>query len=192
MIARKLFFNPRILYFLMIGLAWGGLQACGYLPLNATPDYSEEIMIPVFKNKTLEPALEGKLTRRVKQKLLSRGGFKISQNAATARYILKGQITGYGLSSLSFNGPFQVAENRVKISAEIQVHTPGNKKPHWDLGTIHGTSEFVVDPDPGISRSAQELAIEEALERIAEEIWIELVQRSLDKEYEISGIPTTD
>ncbi|MGH7274813.1 MAG: hypothetical protein ACREIQ_10190, partial [Nitrospiria bacterium] len=47
-----------------------------------------------------------------------------------------------------------------------------DRKLLWQQGGIQATAEFSVSPDPGVSRSAQDLAIDEAAKRIAEEIWI--------------------
>ena len=170
-------FGPGLLW---IGLLWT-LSGCGYHPALRAQASADSILIPVFQNQTFEPALEGKLTRRVKQEFLSRGGFRITQDPGQARYILEGKVTGFGLSPISFNQLFQVAEYRVRISAKMKVLSAADRKPLWSSASIQGSSEYVVDPDPGISRSAQDLAINEALEHIAEEIWIEIIQRTAQR-----------
>jgi len=151
------------------------INGCGYLP--ATPSASragapvQRIVIPVFLNDTFEPALEGKLTRMVKQEFLTRPGYRIIQDPAQAHLILEGKITAFSLTPLSFNQSFQVAEYRVSITTDVNVLQAQDRKLLWQQGGIQATAEFLVSPDPGVSRSAQDLAIDEAAKRIAEEIW---------------------
>lgn len=160
------------------GLLWIA-PACGYSSAVRVQEARDWMMIPVFENQTFEPALEGKLTRRVKQEFIRRGGFRITEDPGRARYILEGQITSFDLAALSFNTASRAVEQRVRISTNVEVLSATDRTVLRRAGGIQGTAEFVVDPDPGVSRSAQDLAIEEALARAAEEIWIELTQGDL-------------
>ncbi|MGH7274039.1 MAG: LPS assembly lipoprotein LptE, partial [Nitrospiria bacterium] len=152
------------------------INGCGYLP--ATPSVSragapvQRIVIPVFVNDTFEPALEGKVTRMVKQEFLTRPGYRVIQDPSQAHLILEGRITTFSLTPLSFNQDFQVAEYRVRITMNVKVLHAQDRKPLWQQGGIKATAEYVVSPDPDVSRSAEDLAIDEAAKRMAEEIWI--------------------
>ena len=166
------------------------IDGCGYLPaIPSSPGGGapvRRIVIPVFLNETFEPQLEGKLTRLVKQEFLSRPGYQITQERAQAHLILEGRITAFSLTPLSFNQEFQVAEYRVIITAHVKVLQAQDQKPLWQQGRVEASAEFVVsqDPkicsDPGICRSLQDLAIDEAAKRIAEEIWIGVSQVTLE------------
>jgi hypothetical protein len=166
-----------------LGLLFIMIDGCGYLP--ATPSVSEGgtpaqgIVIPVFLNDTFEPALEGKVTRMVKQEFLTHGGFRIVQDTSEARLILEGRITSFGLTPLSFNPQNRVGEYRVSISMEVKLLAARDKKLLWQQEGLETSAEFVVSPDPGISRSVQDLAIDEASKRIAEEIWFKVSRLNL-------------
>ena len=108
----------------------------------------------------------------VKQEFLTRPGYRIIQDPSQAHFILEGRITTFSLTPLSFNQKFQVAEYRVSITADVKVLQAQDRQPLWQHGSIQAFAEFVVGPDPGINRSAQDLAIDEAAKRIAEEIWV--------------------
>ncbi len=159
------------------------IHGCGYLP--GTPPASggetsaQRIMIPVFLNDTFEPALEGKVTRMVKQEFLTHGDFQIVQDPTQARLILEGRITSFGLTPLSFNPQYRVEEYRVSISMEVKLLDAQDKKLLWQQGGLETSAEFVASPDPGVSRSAQDLAIDEASKRIAEEIWFKVSRLKL-------------
>jgi hypothetical protein len=152
------------------------IYGCGYLPATLPASggdaSAERIMIPVFLNDTFEPALEGKVTRMVKQEFLAHGGFQVVQEPAQARLILEGRITSFGLTPLSFNPQYRVEEYRLRISMEVKLLGAQDRKLLWQHGGLEASAEFVVSPDPGISRSVQDLAIDEASKRIAEEIWL--------------------
>ncbi|GEM_PF-1675017 len=161
------------------------IYGCGYLP--ATPSASERetpahrIVIPIFLNDTFEPALEGKVTRMVKQEFLTHGDFRLVQDPSQARLILEGRITSFGLTPLSFNAQNRVEEYRVSISIEVKLLGAQDKKLLWQQGGLEASAEFVVSPDPGVTRSVQDLAIDEASKRIAEEIWFKVSRLQLSE-----------
>jgi outer membrane lipopolysaccharide assembly protein LptE/RlpB len=173
--------------FLLIHSASGG---CGYHPATLSPSAIEtsvyRMMIPVFFNDTFEPVLEGKVTRRVKQEFITHGGFQIVQNPAQAHLILEGRITSFGLTPLSFNQEYRVAEYRVNIGTNVKVLKAQDKKLLWQNG-VEATAEFVVSPDPGVSRSVQDLATDEAAKRVAEEIWISVSRLRLSEANQKEG-----
>jgi outer membrane lipopolysaccharide assembly protein LptE/RlpB len=160
---------------LLLFLVYISLDGCGYHPATLSPSATKtpvyRIMIPVFFNDTFEPVLEGKVTRMVKQEFITHGGFRVVQNPAQAHLILEGRITSFGLTPLSFNQEYRVTEYRVSIAANVKVLEAQNKKLMWQNG-VEAAAEFVVSPDPGASRSAQDLATDEAAKRVAEEIWV--------------------
>jgi len=161
-----------LLLLFLVYISFGG---CGYHPAtlsssSATGMPVYRIMIPVFFNDTFEAALEGKVTRMVKQEFLTHGGFQVVQNPVQAHLILEGRITSFGLTPLSFNPEYRAAEYRVSIATNVKVLEVQDKKLLWQNG-VEAAAEFVVSPDPGVSRSVQDLAIDEAAKRIAEEIW---------------------
>jgi hypothetical protein len=159
------------------------MHGCGYhpatLPASGGAASPQWIVIPVFLNDTFEPALEGKVTRMVKQEFLTHGDFRIAQDPTQARLILEGRITSFGLTPLSFNPQYRVQEYRVNISMEVKLLSAQSKKLLWQQGALEASAEFVVSPDTGVSRSAQDLAIDEASKRIAEEIWFKISRLNL-------------
>ena len=161
------------------------IYGCGYLPATSPASGGEtsaqRIVIPVFLNDTFEPALEGKVTRMVKQEFLTHGDFRIVQDPTQAHLILEGRITSFGLTPLSFNPQYRVAEYRISISMEVKLLGAQDKKVLWQQGGLEASAEFVVSPDPGVSRSVQDLAIDEASKRIAEEIWFKVSRLKLSE-----------
>lgn len=161
------------------------IHGCGYLPAMppaSSPEAgAQRIVIPIFLNDTFEPALEGKITRMVKQEFLTHGDFRIVQDLSQAHLILEGRITSFGLAPLSFNPQYHVAEYRVNISTEVKLLGARDRKLLWQQSGLEATTEFVVSPDPGVSRSVQDLAIDEASKRIAEEIWFKVSRLKLSE-----------
>jgi hypothetical protein len=157
---------------------------CGYHPATLSSSTAGKsgyrILIPVFFNDTFEPSLEGKITHRVKQEFLSHGNFQVVQDSVQAQLILEGRITSFGLTPLSFNSEYRTSEYRVSIGANVKVLEAKARKSLWQNG-VDASAEFVVSEDPGISRSVQDLATDEAAKRIAEEIWIRVSQLRLSE-----------
>ncbi len=163
------------------------VYGCGYLassqPFRSDETHLRRIAVPVFVNDTLEPALEAKLTRLIKQEFLTHRGVRIAPDPVQADWVVEGRITGFSETTLSLNPVFradknqteyQAAENRISLSVDIRILDPQERAVLWQQGGIQGSAEYVVSPDPGVSRSAKDLAIDEAAKRIAEEIWIQV------------------
>lgn len=160
------------------------VYGCGYLassqPFRSDEAHLRKIAVPIFVNDTLEPALEAKLTRLIKQEFLTHRGVRIASDPVQADWVVEGRITDFSETTLSLNPVFradknqteyQAAENRISLSVDIRVLDPQERVVLWQQGGIQGSAEYVVSPDPGVSRSAKDLAIDEAAKRIAEEIW---------------------
>jgi hypothetical protein len=144
------------------------IQSCALSPVSPSRESARWIVIPVFANDTFESGLGGKVTRMVKQEFLSQRGFQITQDPSQAELLLEGRITSFGQAPLSFDKNFQVAEYRVSIIAEVRILKTKDQKLVWQQKGVRADAEYGVNPDPGLSRSAQDLAINEAANRLAE------------------------
>jgi len=89
-----------------------------------------------------------------------------------------------------------VAEYRVRITMNVKVLHAQDRKPLWQQGGIQATAEYVVSSDPDVSRSAEDLAIDEAAKRMAEEIWTGVSRltssESLAKPERVGGVGASE
>ncbi len=152
------------------------IVGCQSMPDPSSETSAPAIMIPVFDNDSFEPGAEGKLTRAVREEFLTRPGYRIARHRGQAGAVLEGRILSISLEPLSFDRSHRVAEYRVTVSGEFRLVSPADQVILWKNDGLTGSAEYPVNPDPAVSRSAQDLAISEALKRLAEEIWVEIDQ----------------
>lgn len=86
----------RLLAWVMLPAVVG--TACGYRLAgrgSALPDHIHTIAVPVFENRTSEPDIAQRLTERVVDQFVSRGGLRATSEAAEADALLEGAVTQY-------------------------------------------------------------------------------------------------
>lgn len=149
------------------------LTGCGYHMSGAVRLSSDirTIAVPVFYNDTFEPALENAVTSAVKQEFLTNGRLEVVNDPDQADLILKGTVTSFGLTPLSFDRDKSVVlEYRIRIRAAIRLENPRTKKILWQNSGIEATAEYLVNPDTAANRVAQDHAVAEASKQFAENV----------------------
>lgn len=123
------------------------------------------MLVPNFENKTFEPNIEIKFTNYTRQEFSSGGGVQIVNSPQAADLILKVQITGVGMPSVSFNQE-TTFESRVTVTVKAMVEDARTKQPVW-TDTATASSEFFITQDVQFNRVLQSRALEQAGRYIA-------------------------
>ena len=147
------------------------MAGCGYeFGTTAKPGTATglTLAVPVFLNDTFEPVLDKRLTEMIRRQFLQADGLTLVNDAGAAPLLLKGRISGYGLSALSFPKG-QVSEYRVTIVATVAMEDRGAKKTLWQE-TYISSAEFFQTADLATNRARQDRATEEAAMTMAENI----------------------
>ena len=146
---------------------------CGYQMAGKThlPPDLETIAIPIFRNHTSEPILEDAVTSAIKREFLTNSRLGVVNNPKTADLALKGTISSYGLTPLSFDRLRSIVlEYRIHIRAEITIEDVRTHKILWKDISLEATAEYPVTSDPAATRVAQNRANEEASRALAENL----------------------
>ncbi|HUK55574.1 MAG TPA: LptE family protein [Nitrospiria bacterium] len=149
------------------------LAGCGYHLSggNRLPSDVETIAVPVFHNDTFEPALENAVTSAVKQEFLTNSRLKVANDPDQADLVLKGTIVSYGLEPLSFDRTQSVVlEYRVHIRAVVTLEVPRTQKVIWKDTKVESSAEYLANPDPAANQVAENRAIAEASQQLAENL----------------------
>ncbi|HEV8540197.1 MAG TPA: LPS assembly lipoprotein LptE [Nitrospiraceae bacterium] len=126
------------------------------------------MVVPNFENKTFEPNLEIKFTNYTRQEFASGGGVQIVNSPQAADLILKGQIMGVFMPSVSFNQE-TTFESRVTVTVKTTVEDARTKQPVW-TDTATASSEFFITSDIQLNRVLQSRALEQAGRYIAGDV----------------------
>ena len=78
------------------------LGGCGYSLRGTLPAHIRTVGVPMFKNLTTEPAVEGLVTRAIAEAFSTNGRLRVV-DPADADAILEGEVVSYQLVSIAFN-----------------------------------------------------------------------------------------
>lgn len=101
---------------LALALALGG---CGYSLRGNLPDDIKTVAVPVFRNRTGEPAVENLITRAVIEAFSTNGRLRVVA-AEAADAILEGDVVGYQLESIAFDPRANVRQYRLLVTLNVR------------------------------------------------------------------------
>ena len=133
---------------------------------------TKRIAIPVFVNRTFEPLVDKRVTTFVQRAFVEDGRWEVVNAPGTADLVLRGQVTGLGLTPLSFDRTGRVTEYRVQITVDVELASPKGAAV-WSGKGLTATAEYLALSDVVATRSNHDRAIEEACQRLA----LDLVSR---------------
>ena len=137
------------------------LGGCGYSLRGTLPGHIRTVAIPVFANKTQEPAVENLLTRAVVDAFVTSGRLKVVR-PEDADSILEGEIVGYQLNSLSYNSQQNVREYRLTVTLNLQFKDVKQNVVLWRQEGLQEKADFQVQGQVSATISSEELALRTA------------------------------
>jgi outer membrane lipopolysaccharide assembly protein LptE/RlpB len=144
--------------FLLLLLAVAG---CGYSLRGNLPSHIKTIAIPVFVNKTQEPAVENFITQAVVDAFVTSGQLKVVF-PEDADAILEGEIVGYRLESLSFDPRANVREYRLLVTLNLQFRDARKNVVLWRQEGLQEKADFRVPGQVTATISREEAAVRRA------------------------------
>jgi hypothetical protein len=152
------------------------IPSCGYR-LSGTgglvPAGASTVAIPVFFNGTNEPALDVEVTRALVQEFLGDGRLRVVDLDA-ADVALRGRVTKFELSALSYTSASFVQQYRVRIVVDASLEDRKTGKVLWQESGIESSliSDYPVtysgagveirqtkiDKEKAVRKASQDLA----------------------------------
>ena len=146
---------------LILASAFFLLGGCGYSLRGSLPGHIQTVAIPVFTNKTQEPAVENFLTRAVVDAFVTSGRLKVVR-PEDADSILEGEIVGYQLTSLSFDPRVNVREYRLTVTLNLQFKDVKKNVVLWRQEGVQEKADFRVQGQVSATISSEESALRAA------------------------------
>lgn len=134
---------------------------CGYSLRGTLPEHIRTVAIPVFTNKTQEPAVENLLTRAVVDAFVTSGRLKVVR-LEDADSILEGEIVSYQLKSLSFDRQANVQEYRLTVTLNLQFKDVKKNVVLWRQEGVQEKADFRVQGQVSATISSEESALRTA------------------------------
>lgn len=152
------------------------LHGCGYSPRGSLPGHIRTVAIPIFANKTQQPAVENLLTRAVRDAFVTSGRLKVVR-PEDADSILEGEITGYQLNPLSYNRQADVQEYRLTVTLNLRFRDVKNNTVLWQEEGLKQPADFRVQGQVSLTISSEETSLRTA----AVDIGRAIVNLALDR-----------
>jgi outer membrane lipopolysaccharide assembly protein LptE/RlpB len=156
----------RLAALLALGLATGG---CGYSLRGTLPSHIRTVTIPVFANRTSEPAVENFLTSAVVEAFSTNGRLRVV-NAARADSILEGEVVGYQIESVAFDAAANVRQYRLVVTLNLLYRDLREERVVFERRGVQERANFSVVGAVSDTIARQESALRTAAAEIARSI----------------------
>ena len=146
-----------------------GLAGCGYSFRGNLPDHIKTVAVPVFTNKTSEPAVENFLTSAVVQAFASNGRLRVVK-PEDADAILDGEVVGYSLVSIAFDNQANVRQYRLMVTMNLRLRDVRRSSILFEQQSLREKADFQVQGAVSQTIGVEEGAVRSAATEIARSI----------------------
>ena len=138
-----------------------GLAGCGYSFRGNLPDHIKTVAVPVFVNKTTEPAVESFLTSAVVDAYASNGRLRVVKTEE-ADAILTGEVIGYNVMSIAYDNVANVRQYRLAVTMNLRLRDVKKNAILFEQQGLKEQADFQV-----LGAVSQTISNEEAAVRTA-------------------------
>ena len=151
---------------LLAALLGGG---CGYTVRGTLPSHIKTVAVPIFRNHTPEPAIEGFITRAVVEAFSTNGRLKVV-SSGQADAVLDGEIIGYSVSSIAFDKDSNVRQYRLVVTLNLKMRDVRRGGLLFQQNGVTEQADFRVQDVVAQTISREETALRAAAVDIARSI----------------------
>ena len=152
------------------------LGGCGYSFQGTLPDHVKTIAVPIFVNRTQQPAVEGVITRAIVDAFATNGRLRVVR-PEDADSILEGEVLQYTVGAIAVDPSLNVQQYRLGVTLNLRMRDVRLNKLLFEQAHFSEQADFLV-----AGSVAQTLSIEAAaLQQAAREIARSVVSLALDR-----------
>jgi hypothetical protein len=151
----------------LLGAGAGALFAgCGYAlqGRGITTDPSvKRIGVPLFKDRSGKPGLDGRVTQAVMEELLKRGRFTVVREAAGVDAVVEGEIVSWTVVPVNFSGDTgltQATRYAISLTASVVYRKIGQREPIWANQAFSQRDEYDMGENAASYFDREEQSIE--------------------------------
>jgi outer membrane lipopolysaccharide assembly protein LptE/RlpB len=137
------------------------LAGCGYSLRGTLPSHIKTVAVPIFANRTQEPAVEGLITRAVVEAFSTNGRLKIAK-AADADAILDGEITRYEIQAIAYDQSANIRQYRLLVTLNLRMRDVREHKVLFERTGVQEQADFRVLGNVSQTISREETALRDA------------------------------
>jgi hypothetical protein len=145
-------------FLLLLAVLPGG---CGYTVHGTLPSHIKTVAVPIFHNRTPEPAIESLITRAVVEAFSTNGRLKVvSRGQADA--ILDGEIIAYSVNSIAFDENANVRLYRLQVTVNLRMRDVRRSTVLFQESAVSEQADFRVQNAVSQTISREETALQAA------------------------------
>lgn len=145
------------------------LAGCGYSFRGNLPDHVKTVAVPVFGNKTPEPAIENFLTQAVVEAFATNGRLRVV-TPEDADAILEGEVVGYEIQTLAFDPRASIRQYRLVVTMNLKFRDVKRNALLFEQPRFQEKADFRVVGAVSQTISREESALRAAAVDIARSI----------------------
>jgi len=159
-----------------LALLLAALSGCGYSLRGNLPDHVRTVAVPVFANKTSEPAVESLLTQAVVQAFSTNGRLRVVK-PEEADAILEGEVVGYEIQALAFDPGAAIRQYRLVVTMNLRFRDVRRNALLFEQARFQEKADFRVPGQVSATSSFEQSALREAAETIGRAIVTQATER---------------
>jgi outer membrane lipopolysaccharide assembly protein LptE/RlpB len=147
--------RARALLLLLLALLLGG---CGYTVRGTLPPHVNSVAVPIFRNRTQEPAVESLITRAVVEAFSTNGRLRVV-GSEQADAVLDGEITSYIIVSIAFDKDANVRLYRLVVTVNLRLRDLRQNTVLFQQNEVREQADFRVQDAVSQTISREETAL---------------------------------
>jgi hypothetical protein len=150
-------------------LVGGIIGGCGYTVRGRLPSHIQTIGVPIFLNRTVEPDVEGLLTRAIVEAFSVNGRLRVV-HPDDADAVLDGEIINYHVDSIAFDPRANVRQYRLYITLNLRLRDVKRQAVLFEQPGFQERADFQVVGAVADTISREEAALRVAAVQIAQTV----------------------
>jgi outer membrane lipopolysaccharide assembly protein LptE/RlpB len=152
------------------------LSGCGYSFQGTLPDHVKTVAVPIFVNRTQQPAVENVITRAIVDAFATNGRLRVVRRE-DADSILEGEVLQYTVGAIAVDPSLNVQQYRLGVTLNLRMRDVRQNRLLFEQANFSEQADFLV-----AGSVAQTLSIEAgALQQAATQIARSVVSLALDR-----------
>jgi hypothetical protein len=153
------------------------LAGCSYSP-NPTslPTTLKTIAVPVFQNRTTQPALEEEVTTAIVNRFIRGSKLRVVPESE-ADLVVTGAASGYRNAVFGFNATEKAQEYQVAVTLSVTVRDRVKNRELWKDDQLVRTANYFVVQVGGQAPQTEESGRANAIDKLAEAVLNQTVEK---------------
>lgn len=154
------------------------LSGCGYHlagTVSSLPPDVKKIAIPQFSNKTLRPDIENQFTSALLDEFV-KGGKVAVVTEKDADAVVRGAITSFESTPISFTGGDVIQEYRVTVRLEVSLIKKADESVIWKDKDISYFADYKNHPDVAVSEANRDTAVKKIAVDLARQLYSNILE----------------